>query len=375
MASSSIPDDVAKKSQADSEMLQFADKDSQASQHSSKPHYCKASTNLKQQPEVERPRFVEPTQDEAPTAGSDATHEAGSKLGDEVSEYCFTWPEFTDLVYSADGSINLKAQNIWTQNMLKTAVLELEKASLFDNAFPNITQKRKMALKAVHNATVKHKEYAIAKWVKHDFDYTVALASILEGQLSSFCTNLKKLAHQIVVSCFALKKGCTDEVEDLIKGHKYIFPTDAKGKVFGDQSFCDKSIIDTIQLSIFDGKNPIGVQSCQDFVSVLDGNDNPELPIAIVCLIATIIYAILKDWSSGNPPSSTQVKSFNASFHINVYKAHQATLSCIFDGSPKKYHVLMAHLYKAVSGAVESSAFTGSLNACDYLDLNAMNEE
>ncbi|KAG1879980.1 hypothetical protein F4604DRAFT_1922660 [Suillus subluteus] len=114
--------------------------------------------------------------------------------------------------------------------------------------------------------------------------------------------------------------------------------------------------------------------SLEDFVSVLDGNDKPELPVAMVCLIATLIYSILKDWSSGNPPSSTQVKSFNSSFYISVYKAHQATLTRIFDGSQKKYHVLMARLYKAVS-AVESSEPAGSLDTCDYLDLDAMGED
>jgi hypothetical protein len=56
----------------------------------------------------------------------------------------------------------------------------------------------------------------------------------------------------------------------------------------------------------------------------------------------------LKDWSSGNPPSNAQVKSFNASSHVGVYKAHQATLNRIFNGSMKKYHALMARLYKAV---------------------------
>ncbi|KAG2036761.1 hypothetical protein BDR03DRAFT_982709 [Suillus americanus] len=205
--------------------------------------------------------------------------------------------------------------------------------------------------------------------IKNDFDYAVALAGVPEARLSSFRTNLKKLAHQIVVSRFALKKGCADQVEDLIKSHKYIFPVDAKGKVLGDQPFCDESIIDTIHLSFFDGENSIGVQSRDDFVSVLDGNDEPELPVAM-------IYAILKDWSSGNPPLSAQVKSFNSSFHIGVYKAHQATLTRIFNSSQKKYHALMARLYKAVS-TVESSesAPTGSSDTCDYLDLDAMGED
>ncbi|KAG2125889.1 hypothetical protein BD769DRAFT_1668710 [Suillus cothurnatus] len=391
MASS---DDIAAAEfESDSEML-FADKpedghcDGDSGSQRSKTYYREPSsivTNLKHQPgkkkssklearqELERPRFVE-VKDEALPAN--ATHEAASKLESDKdsSGYTFMWPTFTDLVYSADGSINLKAQNTRIQNVLKTAVLELKKASIFDNAFPNITQKRKMALESVDIAAGKHKEYAISKRIKNDFDYAVALAGVPEARLSSFRTNLKKLAHQIVVSRFALKKGCADQVEDLIKSHKYIFPVDAKGKVLGDQPFCDESIIDTIHLSFFDGENSIGVQSRDDFVSVLDGNDEPELPVAMVCLITTLIYAILKDWSSGNPPSSAQVKSFNSSFHIGVYKAHQATLTRIFNSSQKKYHALMARLYKAVS-TVESSAPTGSSDTCDYLDLDAMGED
>ncbi|KAG1845133.1 hypothetical protein DFJ58DRAFT_801577, partial [Suillus subalutaceus] len=148
--------------------------------------------------------------------------------------------------------------------------------------FPTSLRSERWSLEAVHNAAGKHKEYAILKRVKHDFDYAVALAGVVSGgPASSFHTNLKKLAHQIVVSHFALKKGCAEEVEDLIKSHKYIFPTDAKGKVLGDQLFCDESMTDTMQLSFFDGEDSIGVQSCEDFVSVLDGNDEPELPVAM----------------------------------------------------------------------------------------------
>jgi hypothetical protein len=54
------------------------------------------------------------------------------------------------------------------------------------------------------------------------------------------------------------------------------------------------------------------------------------------------------DWRSGNPPSGLQVKSLNATIYISVYKAHEAILPQIFEGGKKKYHMLMAWLYKAV---------------------------
>jgi hypothetical protein len=40
---------------------------------------------------------------------------------------------------------------------------------------------------------------------------------------------------------------------------------------------------------MFDGENSIGVRSHEDFVSVLDDNDEPELPVAMVALVATIV--------------------------------------------------------------------------------------
>jgi hypothetical protein len=63
----------------------------------------------------------------------------------------------------------------------------------------------------------------------------------------------------------------------------------AQVKVLGDQPFCNEAMINTLHQSLFDGKNSIGVQSNEDFVWVLDGNDELELPIAMVALIATVV--------------------------------------------------------------------------------------
>ncbi|KAG2122522.1 hypothetical protein BD769DRAFT_1670672 [Suillus cothurnatus] len=324
---------------------------------------------------VKRPQFAQPSHD-FKLDDSIAVTTPGPEPRDTSDTYPpFKWPEFTNLVYEADGSINLKAQNTRIQIVLKTAVFELKKSAIFENAFPTITKKRTMAMQAVSNAAYKHKERAILKRLKHDTDFAVALASIPEGQLSAFHTGIKKLAHQIVVSRFTLRRGCSNEVEELLKSHKYIFPTNQNGKVLGDQPFCDEAMINTLHQSLFDGENSIGVQSHEDFVSVLDGNDELELPIAMVALIATVIYAILMDWRSGNPPLSSQVKSFNATIYISVYKAHEATLTWIFEGGKKKYHVLMAQLYKAVCVSDNVLLPSGALSNFDYLDVSAMSKD
>ncbi|KAG2029853.1 hypothetical protein BDR03DRAFT_1017829 [Suillus americanus] len=81
------------------------------------------------------------------------------------------------------------------------------------------------------------------------------------------------------------------------------------------------------------------------------------------------------DWRSGNPPSSSQVKSFNATIYISVYKAHEATLTQIFKGGKKKYHALMARLYKAISVSNNVWLPSGLLSNFDYLDVSGMSED
>ncbi|KAG2037915.1 hypothetical protein BDR03DRAFT_981923 [Suillus americanus] len=318
------------------------------------PDENKKKSKLEVRQTIERPQFAQPSHDldksVVTTPGPDPcdTSDAYTSL---------KWPQFTDLVYESDGSINLKAQNTHIQMVLKTAVFEFKKSAIFENAFPTITEKRTMAMQAVSNAAYKHKERAMLKRLNHDTEFAVALASIPEGWISAFRTSIKKLAHQIVVSQFTLKKGCSSEVKELLKSHKYIFPTNENG---GDQPFCDEAMIDTLHQSLFD---------------VLDGNDEPELPIAMVALIATIIYVILMDWRSGNPPLSSQVKSFNATIYISVYKAHEATLTRIFEGGKKKYHMLMARLYKAVSVSDNVWLPSGLLSNFNYLDVSGMSED
>lgn len=54
-------------------------------------------------------------------------------------------------------------------------------------------------------------------------------------------------------------------------------------------------MVDTIQLSFFNGENSIGVQSYEDFFSVLDRNNEPKLPVAMACLIAMLVGATHDD--------------------------------------------------------------------------------
>ncbi|KAG1854254.1 hypothetical protein F4604DRAFT_1932867 [Suillus subluteus] len=334
-------------------------------------------TVMCQWPLVQRPRFEQPSNDtEVPNVSESVATPASSDSSNPYPP--FKWPEFTDLFYEADGSINLRAQNAHIQIVLKTAVLEFKKIAVFKNVFPTITEKRKMAMQALSTAAYEHKERAILKRLTNDIDYAAALASVIrpEGQISAFHTSIKKLAHQIVVSRFGLKKGCTNQVEELLKSHKYIFPTDNNGKVLSDQPFCDEGIVDILHQSMFDGENSIRVQSCEDFVSVLDDIDEPELPLAMVALVATIIDLCHTD---GLEERQSTIEL--ASQILQRYPPHRCLQSprsnphSDFRMHEKKYHALMAHLYKAVSVSQNMLLPADSLSNFDYLNVDAMSKD
>ncbi|KAG2062803.1 hypothetical protein BDR04DRAFT_1123694 [Suillus decipiens] len=311
----------------------------------------KKKSKLEVRRELERPQFEQPSNDtEIPNVSKSVATLASSDSSNPYPP--FKWPEFTDLVYEADGSINLRAQNAHIQIVLKTAVLELKKIAVFEN----------MAMRALSTAAYKHKERAILKRLKNDIDYAAALASVIhpEGQISAFRTSIKKLAHQIVVSRFGLKKGCADQVEELLKSHKYIFLTDSNGKVLGDQPFCDKGIVDILHQSMFDGENSIGVRSHEDSVPVLDDNDEPELPVAMVALVATIIDLCHTD---GLEERQSTIKL--TSQILQCYPPHQCLQSpqsnphSDFRMQEKKNMLLPA----------------GSLSNFDYLNVDAMSKD
>ncbi|KAG1878250.1 hypothetical protein F4604DRAFT_1923819 [Suillus subluteus] len=153
----------------------------------------KKKSKLEVRQELERPRFEQPSNDaEVPNVSESVATPASSNSSKPYPP--FKWPEFTDLVYEADGSINLRAQNARIQIVLKTAVLELKKIAVFENVFPTITEKRKMAMRALSTAAFEHKERAILKRLQNDIDYAAALASVPKGWISAFRTSIKKLA-------------------------------------------------------------------------------------------------------------------------------------------------------------------------------------
>ncbi|KAG2029428.1 hypothetical protein BDR03DRAFT_1018402 [Suillus americanus] len=102
------------------------------------PDENKKKSKLEVRQTIERPQFAQLSHD----LDESVVTTPGPDPHDTSDAYTsFKWPQFTDLVYESDSSINLKAQNTRIQMVLKTAVYEFKKSAIFENAFPTITEK------------------------------------------------------------------------------------------------------------------------------------------------------------------------------------------------------------------------------------------
>ncbi|KAF8838769.1 hypothetical protein BDN67DRAFT_1012820 [Paxillus ammoniavirescens] len=147
------------------------------------------------------------------------------------------WPPHTDVYLQPDGSISLKAQQPHIRKILHTAINLFLKAIVFNRAFPNCEEKRKMAVAALFEAAREDKESDIMRCLWCDSEYSNYLASVPEARLASHRLGFKKVAQPIVIASYGLKKGCSKLVTELLINNNFIYPQTAKGDAIRNLPF------------------------------------------------------------------------------------------------------------------------------------------
>ncbi|KAF8268433.1 hypothetical protein EI94DRAFT_1800470 [Lactarius quietus] len=67
-----------------------------------------------------------------------------------------------------------------------------------------------------------------------------------------------------------------------------------------------------------------------------------EVPIPMVALVATALYATIYKWRT----REQQITEFSANAYLDVYHSHIDTLKHIQENRPGTYHLMMADIYK-----------------------------
>ncbi|KAK1218960.1 hypothetical protein PQX77_018327 [Marasmius sp. AFHP31] len=119
--------------------------------------------------------------------------------------------------------------------------------------------------------------------------------------------------------------------------------------------------------TLFVGSSSPGVTFQQLFRSSLAGSDDPEIPMAMLAMVAAIVHFSLQEYSEGR----FVLKKFESSAVQGEYEENIAILGKIAE-HPRKYHCMMADLYRLATS--EESAKKPEDNDDSELDIGVMEE-
>ncbi|KAG1857802.1 hypothetical protein F4604DRAFT_1931307 [Suillus subluteus] len=126
---------------------------------------------------------------------------------------------------------------------------------------------------------------------------------------------------------------------------------------------------------IFNGSQSIGVRFAEHFANLTENNTKrPEVPIPLVALVATVVYAALV-WKSVGSPAKF---NFSGNQISETYFFHVKFLQNVKDTAPRNFHRMMADIYEAVqhlkyAGGTEHTAEQNT--ALELLNLDGMDDD
>ncbi|KAF8269012.1 hypothetical protein EI94DRAFT_1726289 [Lactarius quietus] len=98
-----------------------------------------------------------------------------------------------------------------------------------------------------------------------------------------------------------------------------------------------------------------------------NGCPRREVPVPMVALVATALYATLYEWRSGEQ----QPQEFSANAYMDVYAGHVNTLRHVLENRERAFHLMMSDIYTQASN---TPGTTSAAAPIADLDLNTLEE-
>ncbi|KAN0133592.1 hypothetical protein V8E53_008580 [Lactarius tabidus] len=153
-----------------------------------------------------------------------------------------------------------------------------------------------------------------------------------------------------------------DRIVYQLSNYNYTFPLGPARS----HPYCNDQIINAIRDLYFSGGHMSFASHCSSHFPSCDHCDNVtrrEVPVPMVALVATVLYAVLFEWHSGKQ----DVEDFSANSYLDVYLGHIETLREILTQQSGAFHSMMADIY---SKASTMPASTGSSSGVQTVELN-----
>ncbi|KAG1769130.1 hypothetical protein EV702DRAFT_1282178 [Suillus placidus] len=340
------------------------------------------------------------------------------------------------LVRTEKGNVKLLDQNLETRRVVRDAIIDAKGHIIFVNAYPELVDKNQVSLQSLLTVAENRSIKAIKKRLQTDAQYAALLGSLVEPRIPLLRRDLKVAACANIDSYFCLSNNIV-KAKKLMEQHAYVYalrfdvsslcpfppsPTSRSGFfiVFpylssfantqeqvlyripisfllprpfyslpnfplqqsnddalpiGKKPYQGELLIFLLHDGVFDGAKSIGVRFSARFVEIARNKaKRPEVPIPLLALVATAIYAALFWKTLGSPGKF----NFTGNQFSETYIFHVNFLEGLKKDAPGKFHCMMADIFEAVQALKQKGndhLASEHRNALSLLDLDGMADD
>ncbi|KAG2085580.1 uncharacterized protein F5147DRAFT_781952 [Suillus discolor] len=286
------------------------------------------------------------------------------------------------LVKTESGKVKLLDQNLETRRVLQSAIVEVKCHLYFANGYPELVDKNQVTLQALIVVAEKRGAHSIKERLQSDEQYASQLGSLVDARVPILRRELKEDACAHADGYFRL--GHTDTgkaaARRLLDKFAYIyalkFDINNEASPIGKKPYQGELLIFVIYWQLFHSSKSIAIKFAECFVEIANNKgQRPEVPIPLLALVATAVYAALLWKSQG----SSSKFNFTGNLFSETYNYHVRFLEKLKKDAPAKFHCMMADIYEAAQKLRYSGAAAGGhaaeLEAFELLDLDNMEED
>ncbi|KAH7903743.1 hypothetical protein BJ138DRAFT_1120086 [Hygrophoropsis aurantiaca] len=282
------------------------------------------------------------------------------------------WPVTARIHYSSTGKVNLTEQQPHIQDMLRSAIKATHQHLTFEDAYPDLDKRRKMAPRLLLDCTDDRPAFsAVRERIKRDAKYVRVLAAVAEARINKFRNGIRIAAQRHTISYFSLTKGCDEKIAKLLENNQFIFPLDPNGEPIQNKLFQSPAILGTLEDGFFGDDSCAGIKFGDMFTSTLESApDDCELPPAMLILATVAVCSVILSFSTEKVD-----KNFDSEFYAGRYRTLAMYLDGIYENSERKYHVLMSKMYQSVSGTKQKAIpDVTATKMLMHIDIDGMEE-
>ncbi|KAI9441278.1 hypothetical protein H4582DRAFT_2073483 [Lactarius indigo] len=276
---------------------------------------------------------------------------SSSEQGQATIESSSAWPAETNLVLPPGVTqVKVTQQSQLIRDVIQSAIEDVQFSLLFVNAFPHGILIISFVRQALNIAAQKNCPAALSiqKRLLDDGDYMLKFIPVVRARIPLFRSEVKDCCNTIILGEFAAMapEDIVNVVEWQRSGYKYVYP---KGpKVPG----ANRLVIHDLYFIGGTGNASFSVRFDQAFPHHTgdDGVTVCEVPIPMVALVSTALYASIIEWRTG----VQQAAEFSANAYFGVYQGHVTTLEIIRNQRSNAFHKMMSSIYSQACSAVGS---------------------